>query len=181
MKILMEQWKKYLTEGEDKAIWKGYLGWKVPADKVSLDGVDQKYIDNRITRDGEDSFHITIFTPPEVRGMIKDKIEDLIEKAKKEKRKPPSKNKAKKEAKEKLMNDAAAALELSYEIGDTKSVEGPGDGSVGEKGSDSIAFFKTVKWDKAQEFRAEYRLPPKDFHITLGIGDNGDVHGVDKT
>ena len=72
MKILMEQWKKYLTEGEDKAIWKGYLGWKVPADKVSLDGVDQKYIDNRITRDGGDSFHITIITPPEVRGIIKD-------------------------------------------------------------------------------------------------------------
>jgi hypothetical protein len=175
MKILMEQWKKYLTEGEDKAIWKGYLGWKVPADKVSLDGVDQKYIDNRITRDGEDSFHITIFTPPEVRGMIKDKIKKA-----KDENKKLSKSQAKNEVRAEL-EKAAAGLELSYAIGDTKSVEGPGDGSVGEKGSDSIAFFKTVEWPAAQDLRAEYDKPKKDFHITLGIGDNGDVHGVDKT
>ena len=174
MKILMEQWKKYLTEG-DIPDWKGYLGWKVPADKVSLDGVDQKYIDNRIARDGGDSFHITIFTPPEVRGMAK----DLIKKAKDEKKKL-SKSQATKAVKEKLMADAAG-LELSYTIGDTKSVEGPGDGSVGEKGSDSIAFFKTVEWQAAQDLRKKYDKPEKDFHITLGIGDNGDVHGVDKT
>ena len=165
----MEQWKRYLAEAEDEATWKGYLGWEVPADKVSLDGVDQKYIDNRITRDGGDSFHITIITPPEVRGIIK----DLKEKEE------LSGGQAKKAAKEKLMNDAAG-LELSYAIGDTKSVEGPGDGSVGEKGSDSIAFFKTVEWPAAQALREKYGLPEKDFHITLGIGDNGDVHGVDK-
>ena len=170
MKLLMEQWKKYLTEG-DIPDWKGYLGWKVPADKVSLDGVDQKYIDNRITRDGEDSFHITIITPPEVRGKI---IKDLKEKE------GLSGGQAKKAAKEKLMADAAN-LPSTYKIGDTKSVEGPGDGSVGEKGSDSIAFFKTVEWQAAQDLREKYGLQPKDFHITLGIGDNGDVHGVDKT
>ena len=175
----MEQWKKYLTEGKDEVIWEGYLGWKVPADKVSLDGVDQKYIDNRITRDGGDSFHITILTPPEARGIIKDLMGDLIKKAAKAKEKL-SKNQAQKAAKEKLKNDAAG-LESSYAIGDTKSVEGPGDGSVGEKGSDSIAFFKTVEWPAAQDFRDKYGLPEKDFHITLGIGDNGDVHGVDKT
>ena len=78
------------------------------------------------------------------------------------------------------LEKAAAGLELSYAIGDTKSVEGPGDGSVGEKGSDSIAFFKTVEWPAAQKLRKSYDKPEKDFHITLGIGDNGDVHGVDK-
>ena len=31
MKLLMEQWKKYLAEAEDEATWKGYLGWEVPA------------------------------------------------------------------------------------------------------------------------------------------------------
>ncbi len=57
MKLLMENFKKYLTEAVDGATWKGYLGWQVPTDKVNLDGVEQKYIDNRITRDGGDSFH----------------------------------------------------------------------------------------------------------------------------
>jgi hypothetical protein len=169
MKLLMEQWKKYLAEAEDEATWKGYLGWEVPADKVSLDGVDQKYIDNRITRDGEDSFHITIITPPEVRTIIK----DLKEKE------GLSGGQAKKAAKEKLMADAAN-LSPTYKMGDTKSAEGPGDGAVGIKGADSIAFFKTLDWNEAQELRKKYDLGPKDFHITLGIGDNGDVHGVDK-
>ena len=169
MKLLMEQWKKYLTEGEGNVIWEGYLGWEVPADKVSLDGVDQKYIDNRIARDGEDSFHITIITPPEVRAIIKKlRAEGGL-----------TGGQAKKVAKEKLLSDAAK-LELSYTIGDTKSVEGQGDGSVGEKGSDSVAFFKVVEWPAAQALRKDYGLPEKDFHITLGIGDNGDVHGVDK-
>jgi hypothetical protein len=170
MKLLMESWKKYLAEAEDKAIWKGYLGWEVPAVKVNLDGVDQKYIDNRITRDGGDSFHITIITPPEVRAIIK----DLKEKEK------LSGGQAKKAVKGKLMADAADLQLDLYEIGDTKSVEGPGDGAVGIKGDDSIAFFKTMDWNKAQELRRKYDLEPKDFHITLGIGDNGDVHGVDK-
>ena len=169
MKLLMEQWKKYLAEAEDEATWKGYLGWEVPADKVSLDGVDQKYIDNRITRDGGDSFHITIITPPEVRAIIK----DLKEKE------GLSGGQAKKAAKEKLMADAAN-LSPTYKIGDTKSSEGPGDGAVGIKGADSIAFFKVIDWNEAQELRTKYGLQPKDFHITLGIGDNGDVHGVDK-
>jgi hypothetical protein len=169
MKLLMEQWKKYLAEAEDEATWKGYLGWEVPVDKVSLDGVDQKYIDNRITRDSGDSFHITIITPPEVRAIIK----DLKEKE------GLSGGQAKKAAKEKLMADAAN-LPSTYKIGGTKSVEGPGDGAVGTKGADSIAFFKVIDWNEAQELRTKYGLQPKDFHITLGIGDNGDVHGVDK-
>ena len=116
---------------------------------------------------------------PDASIEIKDLMGDLIKKAAKAKEKL-SKNQAQKAAKEKLKNDAAG-LELSYAIGDTKSVEGPGDGSVGEKGSDSIAFFKTVEWPAAQKLRKSYGLPEKDFHITLGIGDNGDVHGVDKT
>ena len=62
----------------------------------------------------------------------------------------------------------------------TKSVEGPGDGSVGVSGEPSLAFFKVVDWPEVQNLRAEYGLPRKDLHITLGIGDNGDVHGVEK-
>jgi hypothetical protein len=174
MKLLMEQWKKYLTEAEDEAIWKGYLGWEVPAAKVNLDGVDQKYIDNRITRDGGDSFHITIITPPEVRDLIKG-----LRKKAKEAKKELSKNQAKEAIKKKLMADAAN-LSPTYKMGDTKSAEGPGDGAVGTEGADSIAFFKVIDWDEAQELRIKHSLGKKDFHITLGIGDNGDVHGVDK-
>ena len=74
----------------------------------------------------------------------------------------------------------AANLSPTYKMGDTKSAEGPGDGAVGIKGADSIAFFKVIDWNEAQELRTKYGLQPKDFHITLGIGDNGDVHGVDK-
>jgi hypothetical protein len=170
MKLLMENFKKYLAEAEDAAIWKGYLGWEVPADKVNLDGVDQKYIDNRITRDGGDSFHITIITPPEVRAIIKNKKESKPE---------LSGGQAKKAVKQELLDDAAN-LSSTYNIGDTKSVQGPGDGAVGTKGADSIAFFKVIDWNEAQELRRAYGLEPKDFHITLGIGDNGDVHGVDK-
>ena len=123
MKLLMEQWKNYLAEAEDEATWKGYLGWEVPADKVSLDGVDQKYIDNRITRDGGDSFHITIITPPEVRAIIK----DLKEKE------GLSGGQAKKAAKEKLMADAAnlSVQLIRWEIRSLH--EGPGDGAVGIK------------------------------------------------
>ena len=147
--------------------WKGYLGWHVPNESVDTSGVDAQLINNRIQRDGKDVYHITIISPPETR--------DIVQNIKKEQE--LSGGKAKKAAKEALLKRADALADYDFNIGETKSIEGPGDGSVGAKGEDSVAVFKTVEWPEAQALRAEFGLGPKDLHITLGIGVNGDVHG----
>lgn len=44
----------------------------------------------------------------------------------------------------------------------------------------SFAVFATCSSVEGDRFRAELGLPPKDFHVTLGFDDGGDVHGVGK-
>tara|TARA_R100000008_G_scaffold70362_1_gene47946 strand:- start:51 stop:569 length:519 start_codon:yes stop_codon:yes gene_type:complete len=171
MNKLFENWRRFLlTEAQGNAIYKGYLGWQIPNELVDLAGVDESYIKNRIERDGQDIYHITIINPKETRQIIKDiKAEKGL-----------SGSKAKKEVKSILLQRGESLAQSEFSIGETKSVEGPGDGAVGTEGEPSSAFFKVVEWEEAQALRAEYGLPPKDLHITLGIGDNGDVHGVEK-
>jgi hypothetical protein len=45
-----------------------------------------------------------------------------------------------------------------------------------------IAYFVVVDWPGGKDFRESLGLDPsgQDFHITVGFGDNGDVHGVPK-
>jgi hypothetical protein len=45
-----------------------------------------------------------------------------------------------------------------------------------------IAYFVVVDWPGGREFRESLGLDPsgQDFHITVGFGDSGDVHGVPK-
>ena len=171
MKLLMENWRQYLlTEAQGSGTFKGYLGWQIPNELVDITGVDEKFVNNRIQRDGQDVYHITLISPPETRQIVKDIRSKM----------GISGGKAKKEAKRQLLEQAASLGQSDFNIGETKSVEGPGDGSVGAEGEPSSAFFKVVEWPEVQALRAEYGLPPKDLHITLGIGDNGDVHGVEK-
>ena len=170
MKLLFENWRKFLTEAEGSASFKGYLGWQIPNELVDISGVDEQFINNRIQRDGHDVYHVTIISPPETRQIIQNIRTEM----------GLSGGKAKKEAKRTLLERAASLAVSEFNIGETKSVEGPGDGSVGVEGEPSVAFFKIVDWPEVQTLRAEYGLPPKDLHITLGIGDNGDVHGVEK-
>jgi hypothetical protein len=167
--IIKEELGLMLNESEAGApIYKGYLGWQVPNNLVDTQGVDPRMISNRTQRDGQDTYHITIISPPETREIMK--------KLKAEK--GLSGGQAKKAVKSELLERTAALSDSSFTIGKIKSIDGPGDGSVGAKGEPSAAVFKTVISPDAQALRAEYGLPPKDLHITLGIGDNGDVHGT---
>lgn len=50
---------------------------------------------------------------------------------------------------------------------------------MAEKGN-LHAWYAIMEWPEAAEFRAKLKLPPLDFHCTLGFGDGGDVHGVSK-
>ena len=170
MKLLLENFRKYLNESAGAPVFKGYLGWEIPNELVDVSGVDEHYINNRIRRDGKDVYHITIISPPETRQIVQNTRPEM----------GLSGGKAKKEAKRALLERAASLAASEFNIGVTKSVEGPGDGSVGVLDAPSVAFFKVVDWPEVQILRAKYGLPPKDLHITLGIGDNGDVHGVKK-
>ena len=170
MKLLFENWRKFLKEAAGDPTFKGYLGWQIPNELIDVSGVDEQFINNRIQRDGQDVYHVTIISPPETRQIVQNIRTEM----------GLSGGKAKKEAKRVLLERAASLAESGFNIGETKSVEGPGDGSVGVAGEPSVAFFKIVDWPEVQTLRAEYELPPKDLHITLGIGDNGDVHGVEK-
>jgi hypothetical protein len=170
MKLILERWNKFLNEASGAPTFKGYLGWEIPVELVDATGIDEKFVSNRIQRDGYEGYHITLIAPPETRQIIKQiKAEMGI-----------SGSKAKKEAKRQLLEKASTLAQSEFSVGETKSVEGAGDGAVGTEGEPSSAFFKVIDWPKAQELRASYGLSPKDMHITLGIGDNGDVHGVEK-
>jgi len=47
-----------------------------------------------------------------------------------------------------------------------------------EQGKD-VVYFIVVDWPEAQKFRAQFGLPPRDFHITMGFS-NKDIHNVRK-
>ena len=170
MKLIMENWRRFLKEAEGDPSFKGYLGWQIPNELVDVTDVDENYINNRIQRDGQDAYHVTLISPPETRQIVQNIRAEM----------GISGGKAKKEAKRQLLELAASLAISEFGIGETKSVEGPGDGAVGTADEPSVAFFKIVDWPEAQALRAEYGLEPKDLHITLGIGDNGDVHGGEK-
>ncbi|MHA2201549.1 MAG: hypothetical protein ACXABN_16870 [Candidatus Thorarchaeota archaeon] len=167
---LLKEQDDLTTPGD--LIWKGYLGWSVPKDQVGdVASVPEAMISNRIQRDGgEDKFHITIISPVEVRA-IANKIRD---------EQGLSGGKSKKEAKRQLFLAAAELEGPDYTVGQASSVSGEGDGSVGVKGQPSEAHYKPVMWQAAQRLRAKFGLPPKDLHVTIGIGENGDVHGIEK-
>jgi hypothetical protein len=56
--------------------------------------------------------------------------------------------------------------------------KGVGSAASGTK----VAYFVVVDWPGGRDFRASLGLSPEgqDFHITVGFGDDGDVHGVPK-
>jgi hypothetical protein len=47
-----------------------------------------------------------------------------------------------------------------------------------QQGND-VVYFMVIDWPEAQQFRASYGLPPRDFHITMGYS-NKDIHYVPK-
>jgi len=59
------------------------------------------------------------------------------------------------------------------------TVEGKPPVSLG-LGQTSHAYYVVMHWPVGNTVRIFYGLPPKDFHITLGFGDSGDVHDVPK-
>ena len=162
----MENWKRFLSEGlEFKGVLKYSLGKAPP-----LAGVDQDAIQNKAQRDGESNYHITIIDSKEAREIMKKIKQD-----------EGLSNKLAKDRLKKIFANAEADLnKAKFSQGTVNSVEGPGDGSVGVKDQPSKAFYIPVAWPDAQKLRDQFDLGPKDFHITVGIGENGDVHGVEK-
>lgn len=114
-------------------------------------------IANRVKRDG-DKAHITLVGPPDAKKAIADiAARDGISKG---------------EAEKKLKELAAKG------VPDDFRVKGVGHAESGGK----TAYFAVVSWPGGRDFRELLGLDPdgQDFHITVGFGDGGDVHGVPK-
>ena len=131
-----------------------------PAEKVLRRALGPEEADhliaNRLKRDGQEA-HITLLTPQDTGHALKDTMdmEDVT-----------------KQVAVKRISEMAEALPDSWKaLGVGRAVNG-----------DKVAYFVVVSWHKAQEFRATLGLDPtgQDFHITVGFGDTGDVHGVPK-
>lgn len=117
----------------------------------------QSLIDNRVKRDG-DKAHITLLGPPDAKKAIALMAErDGISKG---------------EAEKKLKELAKEGVAENF------TAKGLGKAESGGK----TAYFVVVSWPGGEAFRESLGLDPdgQDFHITVGFGDNGDVHGVPK-
>lgn len=138
--------------------WKGYLGYEIPASDADTVGVPEELKQNRINRDGTENFHVTVIGPPEVRKII----DDLVVSGE-----APSKGKAKKLAKQKILDAAESLMSDWIDLG------------LGKAAGHEV-YFRVINWPSAQQLRNEFGLPEKDFHITIGFGPEGDIHGVPK-
>lgn len=117
----------------------------------------QSLIDNRVKRDG-DKAHITLLGPQDSKKAIALMVErDGISKG---------------EAEKKLKELAKEGVVENF------TVKGLGKAESGGK----TAYFVVVDWPGGEAFRESLGLDPKgqDFHITVGFGVDGDVHGVPK-
>jgi|APSaa5957512622_1039677.scaffolds.fasta_scaffold85776_1 hypothetical protein len=115
-------------------------------------------IANRKKRDG-DASHMTLVTPKESKDIIK-KLRD-------------EEGLSRKQAEKKLKS----LLEDNPPPSDWK-VKGVG---KAEKDGNE-AYYAAVDWEGGRKLRESLGLDPdaNDFHITLGFGDGGDVHGASK-
>jgi hypothetical protein len=127
---------------------------------LSRDHAD-RVIDNRIRRDG-DHAHVTLLSPADAKSVIAFLAANT--------------GASKKQATQDLhdfvqqrVNDDMRPRGVGTVLMDTKE-----------------AFFVSLEWPSGQAIRKELGLPVHDedgaqhFHITLGFGDEGDVHGVPK-
>lgn len=113
--------------------------------------------EQKIARDREDSYHITVIAPNEIQELSQ-KIHENSELTRKEKYRATT-----------ALLSKSLAGEFEFTVG-----------GVGKASNDDKeAWFVIVKSVQADKSRAELGLPPKDYHITLGFL-NGDVHGQAK-
>ncbi len=113
--------------------------------------------ENRRKRDG-DKAHITLAGPPDAKKAVANLADrDGISKG---------------EAERRIKALAAEG------VPDTFRVKGVGKAESGGK----VAYFLVVDWPDGRAWRESVGLDPdgQDFHITLGFGPEGDVHGVPK-
>lgn len=118
-------------------------------------------IENRKKRDG-DKAHITLLSPADTKKAIS----TLAEKE----------GISKGEAEKRVKALAAQGVPEDFEV--------KGVGKAEKDGKE--AYYAVVDWPAGNEFRKSLGLPSgdeegaQDFHITLGFGEGGDVHGVRK-
>lgn len=113
--------------------------------------------ENRRKRDG-DKAHITLANPSDAKKAVSNlAARDGISKG---------------EAERRIKALAAEG------VPDTFRVKGVGKAESGGK----VAYFLVVDWPEGRAWRESIGLDPdgQDFHITLGFGPEGDVHGVPK-
>jgi hypothetical protein len=125
--------------------------------RVLGDEAAELLFENRRKRDGTKA-HITILSPQDAKKAIASlAARDGISKG---------------EAERRLKALAAAG------VPDNFRVRGIGKAESGSK----IAYFLVVDWPGGREFRESVGLDPdgQHFHVTLGFGPEGDVHGVPK-
>jgi hypothetical protein len=117
----------------------------------------EQLIANRILRDGDDA-HITVLNPMDGKRAVDDmsSLEDISEK-----------------------ESIQRIEEMARVIPDNWRAKGIGRVDKG----DNSAFYVAVTWPAAEAFCEALGLDPHEqpFHITVGFGDDGDVHGGDKT
>ena len=135
------------------------IGKKAADELKELVGPEQAevLIQNKLNRDKGFFFHVTIFSPPEVKDIVN------------------------KMAAEKGLSKSKASDEFRAEV-EAFGLSDSGLKSLGlgkaEKGSD-VAYFAVLEWPDAQDLRAKFGISPFDFHTTIGF-DKADVHGVRK-
>jgi hypothetical protein len=130
--------------------------------KVLGDEKANALIENRKKRDG-DGAHITLLSPADTKKAIAGMAEkESISKG---------------EAERRVKALAAEGVPENFTV--------KGVGKAEKDGKE--AYYLGVEWPAGDEFRKSLGLPTgdeagaQDFHITLGFGDGGDVHGVRKT
>jgi len=137
--------------------------------EVTLNQIDpldaERLINNRINRDGPTS-HMTLIGPKELRDLVASKFKSMTEEEKQgQLRKIVEKN---------IEQQILSTINSMF-LADWK-VEGLG---KAEK-EDNVAYFMVVSWKTGNLIREQLGLPPRDFHVTVGFGDAGDIHGVNK-
>ena len=130
-----------------------------PPDFEIPDENADKLINNKLQRDCKE-WHITIITAKEFNNIVK----QFVEKHRVTKREAES----------------AARISIierfNNEIKSNPKELGVGKVEVGE----NVAYFVVIEWEEVQEFRKSFGLDEKDFHVTLGFGEDGDIHDVPK-
>lgn len=124
--------------------------------RVLGEDVAENIFANRIKRDG-DSAHVTLLNPVDGRKAVEGFVKN-----------------------EGITKDVAMQriTEMAEKLRDTWKARGIGKVTSGSK----IAYFMVMDWQDAKQFRDAVGVDPdgQDFHMTIGFGPEGDVHGVRK-